>query len=107
MKNLNRKNIIQYIKQTKNLPYEELINFDLGRTLTQDEIKAVKIWVEYSCDASLSSPYYDNAVRNLIISSDIGNIVRFSHKSLDELEDFQTTVRTLENRRKPLLNLQR
>ena len=76
----------EYFDQTKNKPYENLVNDKLGRTLAPGEIEAVKIFVEYSNAISPSNQYYDNAVRSVIIGGDIPNIVRFSHHSQSWLE---------------------
>ena len=59
------------------LPYEKLVNERLGRTLTQQEINAVKIFVEYANAISPSDSRYDNAVRDIIVGGNISNVLTF------------------------------
>ena len=73
----------------KTLPYEKIVNKKLGRTLTSDEIEAVKVFVEYCNFVSPSSQYFDNAVRSVIAGGAILDLIEFSKQPLWVLEDFR------------------
>lgn len=92
----------------KTLPYEKIVNKKLGRTLTPDEIEAVKVYVEYGNGVSPSSQYFDNAVRSVIAGGAILDLIEFSKQPLWALKDLRDSEvlmqrMTMNYRRQPTI----
>ena len=90
---------IEYSKKTATWPYEKLVNEKLGRTLTEQEIEAVKIHVEYGNAIFPSDEGYDDAIRSVIICGDIQDVLRFAshdHATLEMIQGEEHYKRELE-----------
>lgn len=76
---------IDYVEKTRNLPLEQLRKGGWRRVLTTSELDAVKWWVASVLDVPIDSPYYQNAMRNIIVC---GNVLGIKRKFRKYSNDF-------------------
>ncbi len=76
---------IEYIEKTRHLPFEKLKKGGWRRVLTASELDAVKWWVVSVQNVRIDSPYYQNAMRNIIVCGNICGIKREFKKCSDNV----------------------
>ena len=70
---------LKYQQEHKNTPYKELVNVDLKRTLTNEELTAVEWWVDVILKKGVGR---ENLMRSMIISGGINNVLRHYNECL-------------------------
>lgn len=75
---------INYIEKTRHLPLEQLKKGGWRRVLTTSEMDAVKWWCVSVQNVPIDSPYYQNAMRNIIVGGNVWGIKRKFKKYSDD-----------------------